>query len=252
MAPAAGQLQLDGKISARGDQLIAASGTVPLLLSARPLAVAVPQAGRLDLHLAGDGKLEKLAQILPMGEDRITGDYRVALGVGGTPARPDIGGKIAIADASYLNQDYGTELRGLALELTGNQSRLQLTRLAARDSRSGTLEGSGDLDLAGAAPRLDFQARLTNFLVANSDEAKAPVDADIRAQRHAGRPQVLWPPHPAAQRFPHSGPAAAQHRQSQCRRDRQPRSRAHRRRSRRGGAEKAGWRRGCSSPWMWR
>ena len=83
LAPAAGQLQLNGKISARDDQLIAATGTVPLLLSARPLAVAVPQQGRLDLHLAGDGKLEKLAQILPMGEDRITGDYRVALAAGG-------------------------------------------------------------------------------------------------------------------------------------------------------------------------
>ena len=82
LAPAAGQLQLDGKISAKGDQLIAANGTVPLLLSARPFAVAVPQAGRLALDLAGDGKLEKLAQILPMGEDRITGDYRVALAVG--------------------------------------------------------------------------------------------------------------------------------------------------------------------------
>jgi translocation and assembly module TamB len=190
LAPAAGQLQLQGNISARGDQLIAATGTVPLLLSARPLAVAVPQSGSLRLDVSGDGKLEKLAQILPMGEDRVTGDYRVALAVAGSPARPDIGGKITIADASYLNQDYGTELRGLAIELTGNQNRLQLTRLAARDSRSGTLDGSGDLDLAGAAPRLDFQAKLTNFLVANSDEAKAPVDADIRASGTLDAPKL--------------------------------------------------------------
>ena len=190
LAPAAGQLQLNGKISARDDQLIAATGTVPLLLSARPLAVAVPQQGRLDLHLAGDGKLEKLAQILPMGEDRITGDYRVALAAGGTPARPEMGGTVTIANASYLNQDYGTELRGLAIELTGNQSRLQLTRLAARDSRSGTLDGSGDLDFAGASPRLDFQGRLTNFLVANSDEATAPVDADIRASGTLDAPKL--------------------------------------------------------------
>jgi len=191
LAPAAGRVGLEGKISALGDELIAASGSLPLRLSARPFAVAVPQSGEVQLKLSGDGKLQRLAQILPMGEDRITGDYKVALTVTGTPAVPTMGGKVTIANGSYLNQDYGTELRGLALELTGNESRLTLTRLEAHDSKSGRLQGSGSFDLAGEQPRMDLNAKLTNFLVANSDEAVVPVDAEFRASGKAASPALF-------------------------------------------------------------
>ncbi|HEX7198477.1 MAG TPA: translocation/assembly module TamB domain-containing protein, partial [Dongiaceae bacterium] len=197
LAPAAGRMGVEGKISALGDELIAASGSLPLQLSARPFAVAVPQSAEVQLRLSGDGKLQKLAQILPTGEDRIAGDYKVDLAVAGTPAVPTMGGKVTIANGSYLNQDYGTELRGLALELTGDQTRLTLTHLEAHDSKSGRLQGSGSLDLAGDSPRVDFNAKLTDFLVANSDVAVVPVDAELRASGKATSPALygrvtLW------------------------------------------------------------
>jgi translocation and assembly module TamB len=191
LAPAAGRLGLEGKVSALGDELIAASGSVPLKLSARPFAVSVPKSGEVQLRVSGEGKLQRLAQVLPLGEDRISGDYKIDLSVTGTPAVPAMGGKVTIANGSYLNQDYGTELRGLALELTGNESRLTLTRLEAHDSRSGRLEGSGSFDLAGDSPGMDLHAKLTNFLVANSDEAVAPVDAEFRASGKAASPALF-------------------------------------------------------------
>jgi translocation and assembly module TamB len=182
LVPANGAAQLQGSVAARGSELIAATGTIPLRLSVRPLSAAIPENEKLDLRVAGDGRLEKLAEILPLGEDQIAGGYRISLSVGGTSAQPDVGGRIVVSDASYLNQDYGTQLRGLNLELVGDRGRLQLTRLAAGDGKAGVLQGSGSLDLAATpSPTLDFQTKLTRFLLANSDDAQAAVDGDIRA-----------------------------------------------------------------------
>jgi translocation and assembly module TamB len=191
LTPGAGRAGIQSQIAVQGAQLIGATGSMPLVLSARPLAVAVPQSGELRLDVSGAGKLEKLVQILPLGEDRMAGDYSIGLAINGTPARPAVSGKVAIAHGSYLNQTFGTELRNLSLDLTGDQTQLQLTRLSAQDSKSGQLQGSGRLELAGSAPRLDIQAKLTDFLIANSDEAEAPVNADLRASGALGSPSLF-------------------------------------------------------------
>ena len=73
------------------------------------------------------------------------------------PGPPDIGGKVTIADASYLNQDYGRSCA--ACHRADRTERLQLTRLAARDSRSGALTGRAiSICRCGAAAQLPGKA----------------------------------------------------------------------------------------------
>ncbi len=185
------RIQLHGEILSRGSRLLRAAGTAPVRLSARPLSAAIPPEGELSLRVDGEGRLEKLAEVLPLGEDRLAGDYRIALAVEGTPARPEIGGSVAITKASYLNQAYGTELRNLEVELSGDRQSLRLASLSAGDGKSGTLQGSGQLDFAApGSPALDFQVRLSRFLVANTDEARAEADAEIHAEGSLAAPRL--------------------------------------------------------------
>src|SRR5207237_9152472 len=59
-------------IGLKGDQ-IGFSGAVPLLLNPAPLGISVPTNGRLALQLQGSGQLEHLADLLPVGEGRVSG-----------------------------------------------------------------------------------------------------------------------------------------------------------------------------------
>src|SRR5262249_33510804 len=167
------------------------AGAVPLRFSARPLVATIRRDEELAIAVSGDGRLERIADFLPIGEDRVAGDYRVDLSVKGTAASPEATGRVAVTNGSYSSQDYGTELTAINLELLGDHSSLRLARLSAGDGKSGRLQGSGSVDLAASpSPLLNLQTKLSQILVANTDEAHATVDADLRAGGSLAEPTL--------------------------------------------------------------
>jgi translocation and assembly module TamB len=191
LKPSRDQFGLELAIATSEAKLLTVSGTVPFRLSARPLALAVPNDRPMALKISGDGRLEALAQVLPLGEDRMSGGYQLVFDIGGSLRSPAASGRLSIDNGRYSSRVFGTEITGIAAELTGDRTRLSLTRFEAGDGAGGTLALSGAADLAAAPEaRLDFQARLSRFRIADSDQARATADGEIRLEGALSAPRL--------------------------------------------------------------
>jgi len=82
------EIALNGKASGLKGETIGLTGSIPLLLRPAPLAVSVPPQGRLALRVQGAGELANLADLLPLGEDRITGRFALDVSLDGTVGAP--------------------------------------------------------------------------------------------------------------------------------------------------------------------
>ena len=192
IVPGDRQLSVQGTVNSTDATLVTVSGTLPFAIGVQPFSVALPQNGPIGLTIDGDGRLEKLAELLPLGEDRMAGRYRLALAIKGTPAAPQASGNFTIDDGSYVNQAFGTKLNSIGAELVGDGGKLRLSRFTARDGQAGQFAATGGIDLgASPSPTLDFQGKLTHFLIADSDDANATADAEIRVEGTVGTPKLF-------------------------------------------------------------
>lgn len=175
------RLDLTGRIDGPEKTGLDLTGALPLQLDPKTLMPAVPGNGAIRATARGAGRLETWANVLPIGEDRVSGRYDIDISVRGTMDAPEAGGRMTVADGRYVNFAAGTELRNLSLELVGAERRFTLKQLAATDAAKGTISGSGFIDLAatnGAA--LDFGARFADFQVMRRDDVQGTADGDLR------------------------------------------------------------------------
>jgi translocation and assembly module TamB len=171
---------LDGAATSPTGARLALTGRAPLLVDLQQNAFGLPQDGALALRLAGGGTLEDVADLLPIGEDRVEGHYDVDLRVDGTVARPLAGGRVGIAGGRYVSQDSGAELRDAQIELQGDREHLTLTRFTGADGNGGKVSASGAIDLAAVpSPSLGFRLQLDGFRVARRDDANVAVDGEL-------------------------------------------------------------------------
>jgi translocation and assembly module TamB len=171
---------LDGNATSSTGARLTLTGRAPLLVDLVQNQFALPPDGALALRLAGAGTLEDVADMLPIGEDRVEGRYDIDLQANGTVRRPIAAGRVAISNGRYVNQASGAELSNVTIELAGNREHLTLSRFAAGDGNAGRVSASGAIDLAAApSPTLDFHLRLDAFRVAKRDDAMVAVDGDL-------------------------------------------------------------------------
>lgn len=191
VVPGPERAEIEAKVVARERTLLALTGTLPLRLGLRPFAAEMSETAPIALKASGDGDLDHIDDFLPIGEDRLTGPYRIDLTVDGTLAAPQAAGRVQISGGRYLNQRFGTQLVGLNVELAGDGTALRLTRFEAGDAGSGSIAAEGQVDLTHKpAPALDLRARLEQFQLAASDTMRATANADIRIGGTVAAPSV--------------------------------------------------------------
>jgi translocation and assembly module TamB len=174
-------VDLKGQVTGglKGDT-ISLAGSVPLLLTPSPLGISMPPTGRLGLQLQGAGQLENLADLLPLGEDRVSGHFSADIAVAGTVASPAANGRLKISDARYENFATGAVLTHMQAELVGDRDHFTLSSLAAGDSASGSLKAQGNVVLKGpSGPTAALSGTLANFRIAARDEAVATASGTV-------------------------------------------------------------------------
>lgn len=176
------QVDAEGRIDGPGGADLSFSATAPLALQAEPFAIRVPEDAPLRARLRGEGALESWAQALPLGEDRLSGRFSVDLAVSGTPARPEAGGRLSVANGRYANFQTGTVLSDLALLIEGQGQRWIVRTLSARDDGDGRLSGSGSIDLAAAGgPSADLGIDMRGFRALRRDDVSLVAEGTARA-----------------------------------------------------------------------
>ncbi len=176
-----GSVALKGRLAGPNHAAVGFTGTVPLLLDRDRLAFYVPGTGDLTLHLEGEGDLANLVDLLPLGEDKLSGQFTIDATVGGTVATPTAAGWLAVTRGHYESLDAGTVLDGVGFTLAGDRQRLVLADFAASDGDNGRLTLAGSVDLAATpGPALSFAATLARFHVSRLDEAGITASGDVR------------------------------------------------------------------------
>jgi translocation and assembly module TamB len=185
------RLTFEGRLAGPKQAAIGWQGSMPLALDPERLAVHLPRTGAVAFHLEGDGELAALADILPLGEDRLAGHFTVEMRVGGTVGDPLATGRIAVADGRYESLATGAVLSGLNAELVGDREHLVLQRFAAGDGAGGTLSMSGAVDLAAASgPALAFSAEIKRFRALKRDEGSATASGKLTLAGSIAAPKV--------------------------------------------------------------
>jgi len=187
-------IDLKGQVIGLKGDTISLAGSVPLLLTPSPLGISVPPTGRLGLQLQGAGQLENLADLLPLGEDRVSGHFSADVAVAGTVAAPAANGRLQLSNARYENFATGAVLTSMRADLVGDRDRFTLASLTAADSANGNLKAEGNVVLKGpSGPTAELSATLTNFRVAASDEATATATGTVSITGPLTAPKVTAP-----------------------------------------------------------
>ncbi|MGC2524853.1 MAG: translocation/assembly module TamB domain-containing protein [Stellaceae bacterium] len=169
-----------GQVTGLHGDRMAFTGSLPLLWSAAPVGISIPPQGRLAASLKGAGEIGRLADLLPLGEDRLSGKFAAELSVGGTVAAPVASGRLMLSDGRYENFASGAILTNLQAELVGNGGRFQLASLSAGDGNGGSLKAQGSLALGGAqGADAQLSATLSKFRIAARDEAVATASGTV-------------------------------------------------------------------------
>ncbi len=191
------EVDLNGRVAgAKGDAL-GLAGSAPLVLDAQTLAVAVPPQGRLALRLNGSGEIGNLADLLPLGEDRVTGGFALDAAVNGTVAAPSASGRLSVTNGRYENFATGAVLNDLRLELVGDRDRLTIREFAARDSADGSLAARGGVTLgnivpgATGGPVANIAVTLKDFRIIGRDLAVAAASGTVAVTGPFASPHVM-------------------------------------------------------------
>src|SRR6202011_2127570 len=187
-------IDLKGQVTGLKGDTISFAGSAPLLLTPSPLGISVPPEGRLSLQLQGAGQLEHLADLLPLGEDRVSAHFATDITVGSTVAAPAASGRLRLSDARYENFATGAALTKMQADLVGDRDRFILTSFSAADSASGSLNAQGNVVLRGASgPTAELSATLANFRIAARDEAVATASGTVSIAGPLTAPKVTAP-----------------------------------------------------------
>jgi translocation and assembly module TamB len=187
-------IDLQGQVTGLKGDSISLAGSAPLLLTPSPLGISVPSNGPLNFQLRGAGRLENLADLLPLGEDRVSGQFAADIAVGGTVAAPSASGRFQLSDGRYENFATGMVLTNLQSEAVGDRDRINLSSFSAGDSASGSLKAQGHVVLTGpSGPTAALSGTLTNFRVAARDEAVATTTGTVSITGQLTAPKVTAP-----------------------------------------------------------
>ncbi len=184
-------IDLQGRVTGLAGDRISVAGSLPLVLTRAPLGISLPPRDALSLRLQGGGEISHLADLLPIGEDRLSGRFAADVAVGGTVAAPAASGRLQLSGAHYENFATGAVLTNLSADLVGDRDRFRLTSLTAGDGAAGALKAQGSLVLDGAAgPSAQLSANLANFRVAARDEVLATASGTVSVAGPLTAPKV--------------------------------------------------------------
>lgn len=185
------ELALKGKLAGLKGESLGFTGSLPLVLTVTPVSLAIPPAGRLTMRLEGNGDLANVADLLPIGEDRVSGRFTLDAGVTGTLAAPAASGRLTIAGGRYESFATGAVLKNLQVDLVGDRDRFTLRDLTASDSAGGSLTARGSVALGGSAgPAIEFTAKLAGFRITARDEAVVTASGTVAVKGVIAAPKI--------------------------------------------------------------
>ena len=188
-----GRLSLEGSAAtAHGAADLRFAGETPLALRLRPLGLYAPEGGALKGSVSGGVDLAALNDLLAASGDRAAGRMSVDVTVSGTPAAPQLGGRVIVEDGRYESQSLGTVVDHISARLAGSGRAFTVEAFSGTASNGGSVAVTGTVRPA-AAEMFDLHIKAGEARLVQLDGATVDADADLaltgglREARLAGR-----------------------------------------------------------------
>jgi translocation and assembly module TamB len=152
---------------------ITATGTAPLNAS-----------GMLDLKVGGKLDVGLVNPLLEARGMHATGQLSVNATVTGTPAAPQVGGGITLAQGSLRDYGRGINLSDINAEVVGHEGGLQIKSFKAT-AASGSVAMSGTFGILQPGMPVDLKVTAKNAQPVASSIVTANLDADVQMTGHA-------------------------------------------------------------------
>lgn len=133
----------------------------------------------MNLQATGKADLAVITSELASAGQIVRGTLAVNLTATGTLARPIVTGRATLSKAQVQDYPRGLNLTEIEAEVEAQGSTLRFTKFTAR-AGSGTITGTGSIDLAGAGMPVDMSFKASNARAVTSDLITANVDADFK------------------------------------------------------------------------
>jgi translocation and assembly module TamB len=175
----AGRMQADGEV-----QLV--SQPEPLRLNASLALPADPANGlpnfdpTAELAAAVTGKLDVaiVNGLFLDGVSHVGGQLDLDLKAAGPITKPNLSGRVALANGSYNNLRTGTRLQAIEATVLADGTRIELQKLDARTPGGGRISGNGQVDLSDKRA-ISIHITANNAQLVDSSLASAAADADL-------------------------------------------------------------------------
>jgi len=155
--------------------------TLPVALTLSPFYFNLPMAAPVEGALTLGGELATVAELLLLDEQRLEGQFRGNMQLGGVLASPQVTGTFNVDNGVFENYATGTVLRKVALEIDAQGTRLQVVRASATDGGDGTLSAEGWFDIAPAQHfPLNLAISTNKATLVRRDDATAEFNGLIR------------------------------------------------------------------------
>ncbi len=173
-------LALDGRVAGSFGQPVSLKASVPLTVSLAEPGANLSQTAPFSAEIDWVGEIGPLFDLVPIADQRLTGQGTIDLAVAGTLDNPQASGNVTIKGGLYENLLTQTIIQDLTLVLEGSDQRLVIKEASGNDGQTGRLSLTGDINLASdPAPTLQFALKVDDFALARRDDLYARMDIDM-------------------------------------------------------------------------
>ncbi len=191
----------NARVDGLGDGPITLDFRLPMQLSLQPFALDLPETLPLDGKVTAKSRLEPLVALAALDGQTVEGDLTLDLRIEGTVARPQVTGKLDIANGRIADALSGIILRDVTVAVVGQGDRLVVERFTASDTAQGRLDARGQCRHR-SGPGLPLHARAQDHGSSGARQRSRPRHGHRRPEgrRNDRGGQDLRPDHRAARR----------------------------------------------------
>lgn len=161
-------------------QPLVANARVPATIDARSFALRLRPSAPLAGRLTWAGPVGRLWELLPLPDQRLTGDADIDLALGGRVENPRIEGALKLGKASYEHFLTGTVIENLELTATASGSGTLTVELSGNDGGDGKINGHGTARLGdGLRPTADIAVVLDQATLVRRDDVTATLSGTV-------------------------------------------------------------------------
>jgi len=139
----------------------------------------IPQGRSMTVHVVGKADLAVLTSELAAAGQILRGTLAANFTATGTLEKPVVTGRANLSKAQVQDYPRGLNLTDVEAEIEAQGTSLRITKLTGR-AGSGTLTGSGSIDLASAGMPVDMTFTASDARAVSSDLITANVDSELK------------------------------------------------------------------------